>query len=94
MELASQKYPALLEKKTRIAVERLQADTAKIGGKQGPAHATGRASTQDVLRAMWGLTNTTEGSTTAVAAAAAAVGVDSSRPDPVAGEPVHNISAV
>jgi hypothetical protein len=41
---------------------------------------------------MWGLTNTTEGSTTAVAAAA--VGVDSSRPDPVAGEPVHNISAV
>lgn len=84
-DLASQKYPALLEKKTRIAVERLQADTARIGGKQGPAHATGRASTQDVLRAMWGLTNTSPGSTTA-AAAAVAVGDDSSQLDPVAGE--------
>lgn len=58
-DLASAKYPELLEKKAKTALLRLKADTAADASKAvsaGPL--SGRASTQDVLRAMWALVDT------------------------------------
>jgi hypothetical protein len=54
-DLASLAYPPGLTKKTYIALARLKTDTAPAAAGSTPAvHATGRASTQDVMRVMSG----------------------------------------
>jgi hypothetical protein len=57
-DLASAPYPEPLERKAKYAVERLKAETGKTQGGAAVGPTSGRASTQDVVRAMWALVGT------------------------------------
>lgn len=103
-DLASQQYPEQLEKKAKTALARLKADTADITagaaegaaagpagadkGSRPPAHVTGRASTQDVLRAIWALTDTSTAGA-ADATSDSSSGSSSSSSSTVAGRRQH-----
>lgn len=75
-DLASQQYHGRQDKKARLALERMRADHAPLQASAGSTdsdgqqqqqqperkpHVTGRASTQDVVRAMWCLADTLAG---------------------------------
>lgn len=65
-DVASQQFSERMDRKAQVALQRLKADTAQLqpSATSTTAHATGRASTQDILRVLWVLVDTIDAAAT------------------------------
>lgn len=90
-DVASQQFSERMDRKAQVAMQRLKADTAQLqpSATSTTAHATGRASTQDILRVLWVLVDTVEAAATQAESAATPDSSTTSSSD-AAGE--HSVS--